>query len=390
MLPFAPQIDRNATVFAADPFARWNGEVVEFKQPDWVVKYAGDTADLPTLSRGILSLLPIYGDVNPHKVPFSDLIQVNVAQGSAVLTKMKTRIECRKHICQANEYYGTIITQRNAGKIPYVRREYVNYDPEDAQHPECEADCEARAKWVAEKINSDPYKLGTAVVITEVADGKTSYQVEYESLLPGAVFDQSVEGFTQPDIIVPPSRISYTAGIYRSWYGSKFLDAAIPDNKTYSVAEVLHWEKIQTDNYAGSSNASPYGVYIWRMSLGHVLFDEADAESLAALTELKSIVNFEKSPALYFSKLFSTASAPVVVYPYTIQRTDAGDAAAFTAASTAYAGANRVSFKRAAIVDGKSYYEYGSKSASQPAAVGGDAVEPGSYGPDNGPCLDCE
>ena len=152
-------------------------------------------------------------------------------------------------------------------------------------------------------------------------------------------------------------------------------------------------EVVICDNLSSSSTGSPHGWRHRRLSSGAVLFDETNTNSAAALAEFIAICDYQKAPSLYMSRIASLTSNPAVVYPFTIAKTDAGDAGAFTTAQTAYAGGtNGVRFIRAAYLNGKSYYTTILKvnTAPTPITSSGDIVEPGSYGADDTPCVNCQ
>lgn len=389
MNAYAPQIDRKGSPFLNTGLARWEGDLALFNQPDVLVLYAGDGADVPTLKTGIISLLPRFGEVNPFLLEFRDLQAVNIRTGNATITKEKVRIICRQHKCVPNEYYGVTITVREQGKISYQQRPYVNYQPTDlpgaVPHPECVANCQQRAQWIVDEINSDNYRIATATLVQE----DTEWGVDIELLAPGAQATYATVGFTAADQLVPASRENYTARMFRNWYGKGYIPAAVADNKVYTVAECVYREYIKEDNFSSSSNASLHGKFFTRLTFLLVVFDADNANSAAALTEFKSIVNYEKPAQQYQSRLISTEGNPSVAYPFTVIRTDAGDVAAYNAAKTAYSTVNTVRFDRVAYDGVKSYYVMVSKANSQPAAIGSDDVDAGSYGEDNLPCLDC-
>lgn len=392
-MPYAPQIDRNGSPFLSTGIGRWEGDVTEFKQPDIVVLYPGDTSAVPTLLRGWITLLPRVSDLNPFKLYFHDIKEVNVVQGSAVLTKQKVKFECRKYKCRPNDYYGITITQRSYDKIGWEQRMYYDYDPADNVNPDCVMDCEARVKWIADQVNNDARRLATAVVVSRGTGETAVWGVEVELLKAGATADYASEGLTAADELVPASRKSYTADHFRKWYGSQFFGANVyADDKTFSVAEVVYLDRVKEDGGVHtSSNSSPYGGKIrFEERLLAIVFDQGDTDAAAALTEFLAIANYEKTPALYHAKVVTTASPAPVVYPFTITRTDAGDPTAYTAARTAYNNSNLLTFNRVAYDGTKSTYELKSKANTTPTASGSDTVVVGSYGEDNMPCVDCE
>ncbi len=393
MVPaYAPVIDLNGSPFLSTGIGRWEGNVTEFNQPDLVVFYSGDAADLPTLLRGKISLLPLVGHVNNYVLPFHQIEEVNVRQGNATITKQKVKFECRKRKCVPNEYYGLKITQRAYRKVSWEERQYFDFDPADTAYPECEMDCEARSRWVADQVNRDARPIATAVVVSRVEGATTIWGVEVELIQAGAIADFAVEGFTQPDEITPASRTSFTADSFKKWYGDKFFGTkTYADNKVFQVAEVIFWERVAKDGgIHTSSNSSGYGEYTLMKRLLAIVFDDAVTNSTNALAEFLSIANYEKPAAQYHAKVVSTTSSPAAVYPYTITRTDAGDPSAYTTARTAYNSANLLKFDRVNYDGTKSTYVLSSKSNSAPAASGSDTVLKGYYGEDNMPCLDCE
>lgn len=391
MMPFAPQVDRTGSPFLSDGLARWSGDAAILNQPDRVVFYPGTDTSVPVLTNGgVITLLPPQGEQNNLVLAFRDIVAVNVVKGNAVVNKHKTRIECQKKLCQSNEYYGTILTQRETGTVQYARSEYMAFDP--LEDPDCVQTCQQRAQSLVNRINADPYAFVTATLVTETVNSVSTYSVDIEAKIGGVIFDQSVQGFTPPDILVAATRESYTARLVRAWYGAGYIPSSFPDSQVLTVAEIQYLEDIKLDNYSTSSNASPHGIRAKRLALYAVIFDETVTNSASALTELKAIVNYEREAALYHSRLISTAGNPAVTYPFTIAKTDAGDASAFTTASTAYSNGNTVKFTRMAYdsTTGKSYYTIISKVNTPPTPSGSDVVEPGSYGPDDTPCVDCE
>lgn len=393
MMPFAPQVDRSGSPFLSDGLARWQGDAAVFNQPEFIIIYDGANNAVPVLTvGGVITLLPQPGDINNYKMLYRHLQEVNITQSNVTLTKHKTRVECRKIKCQGNEYYGIIVTRRSTGTVMWSRREYMNYEQVDLDNPDCNTDCQARVDILVNQINTDPYGFVTATkVTTPLAGGGNSYSIDLEAKIAGVVFDQTGQGFTNPDVLVQASKGSYTAAQMRQWYGTGFL-AGVADTKVFTIAEVLIEEIIVTDNLSTSSNSSPHGFRHRRMAFGTIVFDESNSNSLNALNEFKAIVNYEKAASLYHSRLMSTAGNPAVTYPFTIAKTDAGDATAFNTAQTAYAGgSNGVRFIRADYVNGKSYYTTLLKTNTPPTPINssGDVVEPGSYGADDLPCLNC-
>lgn len=316
---------------------------------------------------------------NAYRIAYQDILPGGAGtkiRGSVDSLKQKSRITALKPEC--GEYGDTIaITFERLNDAQYPGNQFMEWVEPIAVDFRCgctETDCQKLEK-LARQINS-PERAENIPVTATFSNVGDLPVVEVESKVAGLGYRvKSSQGLSISQV-VPNYRTYFTAGDVRDWFGTPLALLSDPTKKLVCV-ELYYWEDVPTTNAVGVATSNPLNeIYTYERIKKHamIFFDPTVTNSQNAYTALITVLT---GPNAYDRKLGSTTSDDFVVYSFTIERTDAGDAAALTTTRTNYP-TGVVSLDRTFRVNGKSYYTFRSTTATAPAANGADIVTPGA------------
>lgn len=369
------------------------------KAPDQALIYDGTNALVPVIEYGAVVFEGAIGQLRAHgigkngsvtnrnnsfRIPYQDILNGGAGvkiRASLDSLKQKVRITALNEVC--GEYDETIsltIERRNDAQYPGNTWD-TWYEP---IFVEFRCGCTETLCQKLEKLAREINKRGENMPVTALFSNVGNVPVvELESKTAGRGFRVKSSQGLRVTSVVPNVRTYFTAADVREWFGST-VPLLADGTKKLTCLEMWYWEDVPTTNANGVATSNPLNeIYTYERIKKHVMifFDTTVANSLAAFNQLKTVLT---GPNSYDRKIGSTVAEDTIVYPFTITRTDAGDAAALTTARTNYP-TGVVSLDRSFYVDGKSYYTFRSTTAAAPAPVGGDVVAQGTAAQQNIP-----
>lgn len=314
---------------------------------------------------------------------------VKIRQCGEDLTK-KVRLKCCENLC--NEFGERLEIQLQKVSSCRFPEEDIWVQPYFTDTIcGCISTCCQRLRALAKVINADENSLVTAEVVSVGADPETQeWFLELTSKAVGKDFRLvSYEGLKEPVDVVPFAVQKFTAKDMVDWFPEEIISQCTP-NKCLTVVEI--WAKLsQEDDEASgrvtSNYLSPTSPLKSHVQHYAIVFDTSVSGISAKYTALITALGGGNNNYLRVAP--SGLSATVeVTYNYCLARTDAGDATALTAATTAYVTGSVTAIGRSYYVNGKSYYTLTSTSATPPTPVSesGDTVAVGICNETNLPC----
>ncbi|CCH01255.1 hypothetical protein FAES_3246 [Fibrella aestuarina BUZ 2] len=205
---------------------------------------------------------------------------------------------------------------------------------------------------------------------TAVTENGTSY-VEIEVLKPGDFFHmKGTDGLSAASIVVPGKNVGLTPALI----ASLFPGEAVPAGTCLRAIE-LDYMEYQAAELLGQMTSS-FGQTTQRMvpiQRRCVALFADNANATAAHDAAVTILKAQKH-------LFTTGATPTcqdfLVYPFSVDRADGGDAAAMATAKTDYSA---VTIQRVAYRNGRSLYTVTRTASAKPAVVtAGDVIGTGT------------
>ena len=254
----------------------------------------------------------------------------------------------------------------------------------------CIETCCQRLTALAKVINEDKNSPVTAAVVSQGVDPDTEWFLEITSKNVGQDFRLlSYEGLKEPVTITPFAEQKFTKQDMIDWFPEDILANCAP-NTCYTVVEI--WATVwQEDDEAagrvGSNYLTPTSPLKSHIQHYAIVFDTAVTGITAKYTALITALAGGNNAYLRVAPA-GLAATPEVTYNYCVAIEDAGDAAALTAATTAYVTGAVTSIGRSYYVGGISYYTLTSTSATPPSPVeaSDDVVSVGICNETNLPC----
>jgi len=366
------------------------------QSPELAIYYSGATTEVPVLEfgnivfKGGTSLYPAKttgigtGDgsataSNFHKLPYQNIL--NGGSGVKIRScgtdlKQKVRFMClTPGACEIDETVSVEVRAIADCEHP----KWMNWsNPKEAYFElGCIETCTQKLNKLVSLFNSDP---DSPVVASNVGN----IYLELESKVAGVGFDVvRVQGLTEPDVIVPNFRRTYTAFKMREWFGDEIFGQCDAD-KCLSAIEIHEMVYEPVRKFGGTSNPATDPTHFEPVKKTvTVVFDPAITNSQSAYTALVALLNPTAYSAALDKKAASTTASDFAVYGFCVTRTDAGSPANLATAQTDYTNSNTVSVSRSDYQGGKSFYTVVSKVATAPTAVSGDTVAVGYCGEDD-------